>query len=147
MSENDHYVDPTPELFAAFKALDRETPILMLNMLRFRDQAAYPDGHAQTGKDLSGADAYQLYGKESGPVFAKVGGEIVWRGDYQTMVIGPQEEYWDTVFIARYPNAHAFLQMIADPDYKIAVVNRQAAVATSRLIRFGETTGGIGFGD
>ena len=35
MSENDHYVDPTPELFAAFKALDRETPILMLNMLRF----------------------------------------------------------------------------------------------------------------
>jgi len=37
--------------------------------------------------------------------------------------------------------------MIADPDYKIAVVNRQAAVATSRLIRFGETTGGMGFGD
>ena len=41
------------------------------------------------------------------------------------------------MFIAHYPNAHAFLQMISDPRYKLAVIHRQAAVATSRLIRTG----------
>ena len=147
MPDIDHYVDPSPELFAAFKALDRETPILMLNMLRFRDAAAYPAGHARSTENLSGKDAYRLYGQDSGPIFSRVGGEIVWRGNYETMVIGPNEEYWDTVFIARYPNAHAFLEMVTDPDYRLAVVHRQAAVDTSRLIRFGEGKGGPGFND
>ena len=147
MSELDNYIDPSPELFAAFKALDRETPILMLNLLHFRDEAAYPADHPLAGQNLTGAQAYANYGRESGPVFSRVGGDIVWRGKFETMVIGPTDKHWDTAFIARYPNAHAFLEMISDPAYKIAVVHRQAAVLTSRLIRFGETTGGAGFSD
>ncbi len=147
MTYIDHYVDPSPELFAAFKALSRETPILMLNMLRFRDLAAYPENHPLANQALTGADAYKNYGRESGPVFSRVGGEIAWRGNYETMVIGPNDEYWDTVFIARYPNAHAFLEMVTDPDYRVAVVHRQAAVATSRLIRFGESDYTPGFAD
>jgi len=107
-------------------------------MLRFRDVAAYPSGHANAALNLSGANAYKAYGKHSGPVFTRVGGEIIWRGNYEAVVIGPSDEYWDTVFIARYPNAHAFLEMIKDADYAKAVIHRQAAVATSRLIRFGE---------
>ncbi len=59
----------------------------------------------------------------------------MWRGEFQATVIGPGDERWDSIFIARYPTAHAFLEMVTDPDYRIAVVNRQAAVLTSRLIR------------
>lgn len=147
MCHDDHFVDPSPELFAAFKALDRDTPILMLNMLRFREQAAYPEDHALASENLTGAEAYKRYGEHSGPIFSRVGGEIVWRGRYETMVIGPTDEVWDSVFIARYPNAHAFLEMVKDPDYQRAVIHRQAAVDTSRLIRFGENTGGAGFSD
>lgn len=51
------------------------------------------------------------------------------------MVIGPATERWDAVFIAEYPNSGAFLEMVTDPVYRAAVVHRQAAVATSRLIR------------
>ena len=47
----------------------------MLNLVRFRDQAAYPDGRAATG-----AQAYAAYGRESFPVFSRLGGRIVWRG-------------------------------------------------------------------
>lgn len=142
MRDSENYVDPSPETFAQFKALNRDTPILMLNMLRFNDQAEYPQNHPFAKESLTGKQAYGRYGKESGPVFARVGGQIVWRGDYEAMVIGPAQERWDAVFIARYPNAHAFLEMVTDPDYQRAVVNRQAAVATSRLIRLGETETG-----
>lgn len=135
----EQFIDPSPENFAHFKSLDRSTPILMLNMLRFREQASYPADHPNANLNLTGAQAYGAYGEHSGPVFSRVGGKIVWRGRFEGMVIGPSDEYWDTVFIARYPNAHAFLEMVKDADYAKAVIHRQAAVATSRLIRFAET--------
>lgn len=64
----------------------------------------------------------------------------------QLMLTGPAQERWDTVFIARYPTAGAFLAMVTDPDYRVAVVHRQAAVATSRLIRCQALDAAGGFG-
>lgn len=140
----DCHVDPTRAQFDAFKALDRDAPVDMLNLVRFRDLAAYPEGHANAG--LSGAAAYAAYGKASGPVLARVGGTIIWRGTFEATLIGPESERWDAAFIARYPTAHAFMAMVADPIYQAAVIHRQAAVLTSRLIRCGaaKTTGTFG---
>lgn len=140
------HVDPTRAQFDAFKTLDRDHPIEMLNLVRFRDLANYPGDHVLARDGLTGAQAYALYGKHSGPVLAKVGGEILWRGGFETMLIGPEDEAWDAVFIARYPTAHAFLAMVSDPDYQVAVVHRQAAVETSRLIRCAPASGGAQFG-
>jgi uncharacterized protein (DUF1330 family) len=63
----------------------------------------------------------------------------------QTVLTGPADEHWDTVFVAHYPSASAFLAMVTDPEYREAVKHRQAAVATSRLIRCqaGDATGGF----
>jgi len=133
-------VDPTREQFDAFKALPRDTPILMLNLIRLRDQAAYPDGRTATG-----AEAYAAYGRESGPIFSRVGGTILWRGKPEYVLIGPGDERWDIAFIARYPNAGAFMEMVTDADYRVAVVHRQAAVDDSRLIRLAEAEPGEGF--
>ena len=135
MCDESNYVDPDPQQFAIFKGLDRDQPIHMLNMLRFKEKATYPKDHPRAEEALSGAQAYAFYGVDSGPIFQRVGGSIVWRGEFQATVIGPGDERWDSIFIARYPTAHAFLEMVTDPDYRIAVVNRQAAVLTSRLIR------------
>ncbi|WP_372989815.1 DUF1330 domain-containing protein [Sulfitobacter sp.] len=129
------YVDPDRAQFDAFKGLDRDTPLHMLNLVRLRDLAAYPADHALASDGLTGAEAYKNYGAASGPVLADVGGSIAWRGQFEATLIGPGDEAWDIMFIAAYPNAHAFLQMISDPRYKRAVVHRQAAVTTSRLIR------------
>lgn len=135
------YIDPERDQFEAFKDLPRDQPILMLNFLRFRDKAAYPDG-----REATGAEAYAAYGRESGPIFRRVGGEIVWRAKPELMVIGPSDKHWDLVFVARYPTAGAFLEMVTDPDYQQAVKHRQAAVADSRLIRMSEADEGEGFG-
>ena len=133
---SDNYIDPTREAFDLFKELPRDEPINMLNLLRFNDAAAYPPDHPNAAHGWSGKRAYAEYGKTSGPIFQRVGGKIIWRGKMEAMVIGPQENQWDSVFIAYYPNSAAFLEMVTDPEYRKAVVNRQAAVQTSRLIRF-----------
>ncbi|UWR16216.1 DUF1330 domain-containing protein [Sulfitobacter sp. M368] len=131
------HIDPDRAQFDAFKNLSRETPIEMVNLVALNDLANYPGDHELARDGLTGAQAYSNYGKQSAPVLAKVGGSILWRGKFETTLIGPSDEAWDLMFIARYPNAHAFLAMISDPEYQQAVVHRQAAVKTSRLIRAG----------
>ena len=129
------YIDPDRAQFEAFKALPRDTPLNMLNLVRFNDLANYPGDHELARDGLTGAEAYALYGKHTAPILARVGGSIIWRGTFECMLIGPGEETWDAMFIAEYPDAGAFLAMVTDPDYRKAVVHRQAAVKTSRLIR------------
>jgi uncharacterized protein (DUF1330 family) len=140
------YIDPSPENFRAFKDLPRDTPIHMLNLLRYRDHAEYPEGHEHAGKGWTGRRAYEEYGKTSGPIFRRVGGSIVWRGAFETMVTGPGDKQWHDGFVAQYPNAGAFFEMIKDPDYQKAVINRTAALVDSRLMRFAPGAAGEGFG-
>jgi len=140
------HVDPARPSFEAFKALDRDHPVEMLNLVRLRDHAAYPPDHPLAGDGLSGAEAYRRYGAGTAPVLARVGGAITWRGGFETTLIGPPGERWDHVFVARYPSAHAFLEMLTDPAYRAAVIHRQAAVLTSRLIRCRPAAPGDGFG-
>lgn len=124
------YIDPTKQAFAAFRENSREGPIHMLNLVRLRAQARYPDGLQATG-----AEAYAAYGRESRHVFTRLGGRIVWQGKFELMLIGPSAERWDHCFIAEYPSTSAFVEMIRDPIYREAVKHRQAAVEDSRLIR------------
>ena len=135
------FIDPTKETFAEFRANDRPGPIDMLNLVRLRESAVYPDG-----RNATGAEAYAAYGRESGPVFKRLGGRIVWRGSFELMLIGPREERWDHCFIARYPSVAAFVEMIRDPVYREAVKHRQAAVEDSRLIRLANIDAGDLFG-
>jgi uncharacterized protein (DUF1330 family) len=135
------FIDPTKDVFALFRANDRPGPIHMLNLVRLRERAAYPDG-----REASGAEAYSAYGRDSEPVFARLGGKIVWRGQFELMLIGPEAERWDLCFIAEYPSVQAFVEMVRDPVYREAVKHRQAAVADSRLIRTAPGGAGVGFG-
>ncbi len=135
------FIDPTKERFALFRADDRPGPINMLNLVRFREHAQYPDGRVSTG-----AEAYAAYGRESKPVFSRVGGRIIWRGQFELTLIGPDTEAWHECFIAEYPSVAAFVEMIRDPLYREAVKHRQAAVEDSRLIRLAPASAGAGFG-
>lgn len=135
------HIDPTHEQFAHFLSLDREGPIHMLNLVRVRALAEYPDG-----RQASGEDAYRSYARESGPVFARVGGKQHYIGRFECTLIGPSDERWDHVFIAEYPSFTAFQEMVRDPAYREAVKHRQAAVEDSRLIRLEPKTAAALFG-
>lgn len=134
-------INPTKEQFAAFQALPDDGPIHMLNLVRLRARATYEDG-----REATGVDAYKAYARESAPVFERLGGRQHYVGRFDGIVIGPENESWDLVFIAEYPNPAAFVSMIRDPVYREAVKHRTAAVLESRLIRLSPQPTGKGFG-
>ena len=136
------YIDPNRQHFASFKNLPRDQPVDMLNMIMLNEVAEYEDGTKVPGKE-----AYAAYGRESKPIFQKVGGKIIWSGEPRFVLIGPADELWDIAFIARYPSAQDFLDMVYDPEYQAVVHHRQAAVKTSRLIRMLPREAGEGFGE
>ena len=113
----------------------------MLNLIRLRARAAYPDGGEATG-----AEAYAADGRESRPVLSRLGGSIGWRGRFELMLIEPEDERWDLSFTAEYPSVAAFVAMIRDPVYREAVKHRQAAVEDSLLIRLMPGAGAVGCG-
>ena len=127
------HLHPSREQLDAFRALPTGEPIEMLNLLRFAERAHYPEGHG--AEPCSGADAYHRYLDAAGKVTARLGLDVIWSATPTLTLIGPAEEEWDMAFIARYPDARAFLAMIADPDYLAATVHRTAALHDSRLIR------------
>lgn len=136
------HIDPTKATFAKFRENDRPGPIHMLNLVRLYGEARYPDARKATG-----AEAYAAYGRDSGPVFQRLGGRIVWQGQFELMLIGPEDEHWDLCFIAEYPSVAAFVEMIRDPIYREAVKHRQAAVEDSRLVRMAPLAVGKNFGE
>lgn len=135
------YIDPTRDQFGVMAKTPSSAPIHMLNLIQLKDHATYEDG-----REATGADAYKAYGKESGPIFSRVGGRIVHSWAPKLTLIGPETEQWDIAFIAEYPNADAFIEMVKDPAYQAIVYHRQAAVADSRLIRLDPKSDGAGFG-
>jgi len=138
----DAHIDPTRESFALFRALPADRPIHMLNLVRLRARAAYPDG-----REASGREAYRAYARASGPIFTRLGGAQIWIGRPELTLIGPESERWDIAFIAQYPSGAAFAQMLRDPEYREAVRHRQAAVEDSRLIRLEPARPGATFGE
>lgn len=99
---NDIHIDPTPEQFQAFKDLPRDLPIQMLNLVRFRNLAAYPVGHELATEPLTGAQAYNNYGALTGPLLEGIDSSILWRGRFEATLIGPSDEARDAMFIGQY---------------------------------------------
>ena len=98
----------------------------MVNLLKFKEKAEYDDGR---DTDLTGQEAYGIYGTEVVAHLAKVGGKPVIAGQVTGLRLGVVEELWDSVAIAMYPNRKAMLTMITDPDYLKSAVHRAAGLA------------------
>ncbi len=131
------YIDPSRENWQRFKDLPRDTPIHMLNLIKFRDLADYPEGHPNHGKGLTGREAYAIYLEGFQRVVADDGAAMVWEADMECVVTGPEGE-WDEAFVMGYPNSGVFMGMVKNEHYiRDVVPHRTAALADSRLIRFG----------
>ncbi|MCY1288359.1 hypothetical protein D9M68_286210 [compost metagenome] len=126
-------IDPTREQLKTFaEQMPDDTPILMLNLLRFREQAAYPDGSGHA--PCSGRVAYARYSLVALAKVQALGGEVQALAHAHATLIAPPGETWDELLLVRYPSRAAFLGMLADPEYRAATVHRTAALADARLI-------------
>ena len=129
------YIDPRPDAIAAFLRRDRTAPVIMLNLLRFRETADY-GAHPDLAllSPTSGREAYAVYLRHTRPFLAKYGAESVVHGRGEAFLIGPDGPAWDAVRVVRYPSVNAFLGLAQDPDYLAGAGHRTAALADSRLL-------------
>ena len=135
-----NYTSFSRDDFTELRSVQSSQPVHMLNLIKLRAEAIYEDGCKTTG-----LEAYTHYGRVSFPVFTRLGGTIVWRGQLDQILIGPKQEAWDICFVAQYQSAAAFVEMVLDPVYRRAMRHRQAAVENSRLIRLSSAATGNAF--
>ena len=119
-------VTPNEEQLAGFLEGDTETPIKMVNLLKFKDKAEYEDGRETS---LSGKEAYKIYADEVLGHLERVGGKSIFFGEVQRLMLGEVEELWDWVAIAEYPSRKAMLEMIMNSEYQKSEEHRSAGLA------------------
>jgi uncharacterized protein (DUF1330 family) len=125
-------VFPGSDQIAAFFGGDEDGPFVMVNLLKFKDKAAYADG---SDAELSGRDAYLRYGAAVQACLAAVGAHSVFSGSVTGLLLGDVEELWDMVALAEYPSGEAMRTMVASPDYQAIEKHRIAGLAGQLNIR------------
>ena len=130
---------PNPIQLAEF-ALGDDDPILMVNLLKFKDKAEYEDGRAT---NLTGREAYEIYVTETREHLANVGAELILGGEVNRLLLGEVEELWDAFGVARYPSRKAMIAMARNPAYLESEKHRAAGLAGQLNIEVSEQ--GFGF--
>jgi len=118
-------VKPNDEQMAGFLEGDIDSPIEMVNLLKFKDKAEYEDGRAT---EMTGEEAYAIYAMEVQEHLKKVGGKSIFFGTVERLMLGEVEELWDWVAIAKYPSRKAMLKMMSDPGYQESEKHRSAGL-------------------
>jgi uncharacterized protein (DUF1330 family) len=103
-----------------------EGPIFMLNLLKFKDKAEYEDGRET---DLTGRQAYGLYGAAVAGILPDFGGRLFYISDVTFLSLGQVEDLWDEVAIAAYPDRGSLLRMSMSEEWQTASVHRAAGLA------------------
>ena len=98
-------------------------PVVMVNLLRLRDRAAY-----------------RRYSELTMPLIKARGGTVLWAGDGQAVAFGDaQADHWDYVVLVYYPSRAAFLDMMRSAEYAAANVHREQAVQRHVILATSET--------
>ncbi|MDG1206076.1 MAG: DUF1330 domain-containing protein [Pseudomonadales bacterium] len=119
-------VVPNKSQMAGFADVGPDGPIYMVNLLKFKDKAQYEDGR---NTDLTGEQAYALYGESVTELLKEFGGEAIFGADVERLMLGEVEELWDKVAIAMYPSRNAMLQMMMSPTMQEIGQHRAAGLA------------------
>jgi uncharacterized protein (DUF1330 family) len=126
---------PADEQVAAYAgpiADGTDAPVVMLNLNKYRDLAAYADGRDTGGR--SGREVYLDYGVVAQQGLAAVGAKILWATEAAAPLIGCEHDTYDEVLAIWYPNRAAFIELTSFPGYQDALVHREAALLWSALI-------------
>lgn len=123
-------IEPDEAQLNAFMALG-EGPVSMLNLLRFRKTAAYPDGR---DADISGREAYFRYAVPMTKLVLDAGGTLDFTGDVKPLLIGEVEETWDLAAIMTYPSPKTLAEISLTPEFQEIAVHRKAGLEGQLLI-------------
>ena len=125
-------VYPPAEQFQAFFAETDDAPFVMVNLLKFKDQAEYED---DPSIQISGRQAYEAYGVEVTKLVEQLGGKLTFSGDVTGLLLGEVDELWDAVALVEYPSHASFMEMMGSPEWAAIERHRVAGLAGQLNIR------------
>jgi hypothetical protein len=99
-------------------------PVWMVNLMKYRERAAYADGDDQ-GDAITGREADDRYAPLD--VLEAIGAEVVFHGDVDQQLLG-DGTVWDRVGIVRYPTRRSFIDMQARDDFRDRHVHKAAGM-------------------
>lgn len=114
-----------PEQIRQMTEKGPDGPIFMVNLLKFKDKAEYEDGRKT---DLTGREAYMIYGREVTKLLPKFNGRAFFAGDVTFLALGQVEELWDEVAIAAYADRNSLLRMATSDEWREIAVHRSAGL-------------------
>ena len=110
---------------------DEDGPVWMVNLMKYRDIADYPDDAPADGPAISGREADDLYTPLES--LAGVGAEIVFGGDVDLQLLG-DAPIWDRVGVVKYPTRRSFIEMQSRPDFRRQHVHKEAGMQETIVI-------------
>jgi len=122
---------PTAEQIEALRKDPSPKPVVMLNLLKFRVKAQYPDGRET---DLTGAQAYAIYAEAMRNIVEREGGKFLFVGDVKYLAVGEVETHWDIVGLVEYPSPAAFVKIATSSEVAAIGVHRAAGLEGQLLI-------------
>lgn len=111
-------INPTGKGLKAFLEAAPDEPVVMLNLLRFRE---------------GGRESYEKYLAMFGRYAAEVGAEVLYYGDGDTALVAEPGQDWDAVLLVRYPSRRAFSDMVRNPAYQEGTHLRDDALVEAVL--------------
>ena len=135
------YLEPTQESGREFFMRGITGPVVMLNLLRFREVADYSAApHLAPETPISGAEAYRRYIEHTLPHLEKSGGSLLFLGQGGNFLIGPTDERWDAAMLVRQSSVEAFMAFASNAEYLAGIGHRLAAIEDSRILPLVEGT-------
>jgi len=129
------HLDPTHEAGAALLARGIEGPVVMLNLLRFREVADYEAfPRLAPAAQISGREAYDLYIEHTLPFLRESGGELSFLGEGGPYLVGPPGRGWDLAMLIRQDSIAAFMSFASNHEYLAGIGHRIAAASDSRIL-------------
>jgi uncharacterized protein (DUF1330 family) len=122
---------PNPDVAERFRASTDPTPVVMVNLLRFRPKAVYADGRPS---DLTGEEAFMVYSAAMNKIVTGFGGRFVISALIDELVIGSGDLVWHRIAMVEYPSRQAFIAVASSPEVKEAAVHRHAGLEGQLLI-------------
>jgi len=119
-------VTPTPEQMNQLMAYPKDTPIVMVNIIKFKQLT---ENGTETGQE-----AYARYFKNVQPFVAKSMAKLIWRGEVSSTIIGDSENEPHMILLVEYPSVNHFLSMVSNPDYQKVAQDRTIALEYGGLI-------------
>ncbi len=119
---------PEPDQLEELMSGPADTPVVMVNLLRFKERADAP------GEDISGAESYQRYAERMRKIVEGVGGRFIWLGRVDSQVIGRSDVPFDVVGLAEYPSREAFRKLASSPEVREIGAHRAAGLEGQWLL-------------